>query len=60
MKKSEPKSHSQRGYAVVTKSGRVQIDTICRDRESAENYLSMHDEEKGAKVRRITVTCEWR
>lgn len=54
------KTYKTAGYAVVTKRGTVQIDTLCKDRESAENFLSIHDEESGAKVKRVAITCEWR
>lgn len=47
-----------RAWAVVTARGRVQVDTVSVDRESAEYCLSLHDEEAGNKVRRVAVMYE--
>lgn len=45
-------------YAVVTKLGKVQFDTICLTRNGAAQYLSSYDETIGNRVRRIRVICE--
>lgn len=53
------KTYRKKAWAVVTPRGRVQLDTICYDRESALNFYSEHDKEIGNKVARVTVTCDW-
>ena len=58
--KKKTKIYRTNGWAVVTKLGKVKIDTICMDRESVEMCMSTRAEEMGAKVKRVSIICEFK
>lgn len=53
-----PKIKTARAWALITKHGRIHVDTCCKTRPEAQQFLSLHDEEVGTKVRRVTVVVE--
>lgn len=58
MKRKPPKNpriHTSRGYAIVTKRGRVAVDTICRTKEEVKFFMSEYNENKGDKIMRVSV-----
>jgi hypothetical protein len=53
-----PKIKLARAWAVVEKNGRIQVETCSRTKSDASMMLTMHDEETGCKVRRVTIVCQ--
>lgn len=49
-----------RGWALVSPNGKIKVDTVCEDRESAEFLKAGALEKKGYKPRRVIVTLQAR
>jgi hypothetical protein len=52
-----PKIKIAKARALVTKHGRIQVDTVNSDRKRTEGHMMYHDEISGVKVRRVSVVC---
>lgn len=55
---SNPKIKTATAYALVTRQGRILVETCCKKRPEAMQFMSMHDEAVGTKVRRVTIVVE--
>lgn len=55
---SQNKHKGQHGYAVVTKRGKIHVDTVCETRRDAQFYLTDYDRERGAKIKRVWLVLE--
>lgn len=53
-----PKIHLAKAWAVVSKRGKIAVDTCSKDRRNAEEYFTEWNEQAGDKIRRVTVVVE--